>query len=300
MSTETMHRPTPEFRDYLEGELSRVYRRNRTFRRYRGVAIVFAWLAIGMSAGLASAQIREGAQRDSLLEAANADLALVSMRLELARAQLADVTAKVNVGVLGAVSSAAARSELRRMEAAAMRAKLNVDEIRATAQSPRDDLNAPLVNGRDFVTERLQLDLFTAQQGMTAAEEALAEVRRRIRVGAETELAGLDADLEVVRSRAALGVLAERRRLRTLYVEQGTPADELARRMQQSQVRFDAMVAQEAVRVARARLSHVTKQRAIGMASELDQLRAELLVKERETELMLLGRQLREIARAPE
>jgi hypothetical protein len=300
MSTETMHRPTPEFRDYLEGELSRVYRRNRTFRRYRGLAVVVASLAIGTSAGLASAQIRESAQRDSLLDAANADLALVAMRLELARAQVADVTAKVKVGALSSASAAAAQAELRRMEAMAMRATLNVAEIRATAQAPRDDLNAPLVNGRDFVTERLQLDLFTAQRGLTAAEETQAEVQRRVRVGAETELAVLDADLDLVRSRAALGVLAERRRLRKRFVEQGTPGDELARRMQQSQVRFDAMVAQEAVRVARARLAQVTKQRAVGMASELDQLRAELVVKERETELILLGRQLREMARAPE
>ena len=300
MSTETMHRPTPEFRDYLEGELSRVYRRSRTFRRYRGIAVVVASLAIGTSAGLASAQIRESAQRDSLLDAANADLALVAMRLELARAQVADVTAKVKVGALSSASAAAAQAELRRMEAMAMRATLNVAEIRATAQAPRDDLNAPLVNGRDFVTERLQLDLFTAQRGLTAAEETQAEVQRRVRVGAETELAVLDADLDLVRSRAALGVLAERRRLRKRFVEQGTPGDELARRMQQSQVRFDALVAQEAVRVARARLAQVTKQRAVGMASELDQLRAELVVKERETELILLGRQLREMARAPE
>jgi outer membrane protein TolC len=217
------------------------------------------------------------------------------LRLDLARARHVDVSAKAKVGIVGPASIASAESELRGMEAAAARAKLNVDEIRATSLPPRDELNAPLAGSRDFVMERLQLDLFVAQQRLTAAEQARAEIERQVRVGAAGELAPLEAGLEVARARAALGTLAERRTLRKQFVEQGTPGEQLMRRFQQVRLRHEAFVAQEALKVSTRRLEAVRKQHALGAAAELDVLRAEVELKEREAELHLLARQLREI-----
>lgn len=298
MTTDTTHRPTPQFRDYLEAEVIRRLRRERTFQRLRGLAVVIASLAVGATAGLASAQIREDAQRDSLLQSAMADMSLAATRLELARAQLADVSRKVDVGVLGGSSLASAEAELRQMEASAARARLNVEEIRATSMPPRDDLNAPLVGARDFVTERIQLDLAAAQRRLTAVEEELAEADRRARVGAGSDLARLDAELAVTRARAALGVLAEQRTLRKEFLERGTPAERLARRLRQQQLRLDAMVAETAVKVARERLELIRKQRAVGLVGELDQLKAEVELKEREAELASIARQLRALGGA--
>ena len=297
MTSEIMHQPTPEFRDFLEGEIVREYRRDRSFARLRFAAILLGTLAAGTTAGLASAQIRENAQRDSLLQTAQSELWLVALRLELSRATLADVKSKHQVGIVGRASLATAEAEMRQMEAQAARANLNVEEIRASALPPRDDLNAPLVGTRDFVTERIQLDLFTAQQRLTAAEQTLAEAEDRWRVGAVPELAVHDAKVEVTRARSALGVMAERRKLRKEFIDQGTPGDQLNRRLQHAQVRFDAMVAQEAVTVLRQRVDALRKQRAVGAAEELDVLRAELELKEREVELQLLARQLRELAK---
>lgn len=290
MTTDIMHQPTAEFRDYLEGEVTREFRRHRSFTRLRYAAVLLATLAAGTTAGLASAQIRQGAQRDSLLESAQSDLSLVALRLQLAQATVTDARSKVAAGVAGRGTLTAAEADLRQIEALAARAKLNVDEIRATAMTPRDDLNAPVVGGRDFVSERLMLDLFTAQQRLTAAEEAQREAERQFRVGAVSELAVLDAELRVTEARAALGTLAERQMLRKEFVSQGTPGEQLNRRFQQAQVRFDAHVASEAVKMLRQRLDAVRKQRAVGTASDLDVLRAEIQLKEREAEFALLAR----------
>ena len=299
MSDDILHQPTPEFRDFLEGEVTRAYRHHRSFGRLRAVAVVVAALAVGTTAGLASAQIREGAQRDSLLEVALSDLALAGLRLELARARVTDVSDRWKVGLVGRTSLATAESELRGMEAQAARAKLNVDEIRATSLPPRDELNAPLVGGRDFVTERMQLDLFAAQQRLTAAEQVYTEMESQVRVGAVSELALLDAALDVTRARGALGTLAERRKLRKEFVDVGTPGDQLMRRLQQAQLRHEAFVAQEGVNVSRRRLKAIRDQHAVGAARELDVLRAEVELKEREAELQLLARQLRDLPVKP-
>ena len=192
---------------------------------------------------------------------------------------------------------AEAESELRQMEAMAARATLNVEEIRASSLPVRDDLNAPPVNGRDFVTERVQIDLFVAQQRLTAAEKIQAEAERQSRVGTVSEFALLEAGLKVIRERATLGMLAERRKLRKEFVDQGTALDQLNRRFQQAQVRFDAHVAQETVNVMRRRLEAVQKQHAVGSASELEVLRAQYELKEKEFELQVLARQLRELSK---
>jgi predicted kinase len=201
------------------------------------------------------------------------------------------------VGALGPASLTAAESELRQMEAQSARVKLNIDEIRASALPPRDDLNAPLVESRDFVTDRMNLDLFTAQQRMTAAEQALAQAEDRWRVGSVPEMTVQDARLELTKARAALGTLAERRKLRKEFVEQGTDVEQLNRRFQQAQARFDAMVVQEAVKVMLERVKLLRERRAVGEASELDVLRAEIELKEREAELLLLARQLRGLSK---
>lgn len=292
MNVETMHRPTPEFRNFLEGELTRAYRRTRSLRRYRGIAVVLAALAVGTSVGLASAQIRDGAQRDSILQAARAELALVAMRRELARAQLADIDAKVRAGALSGAALHRARSEVTRMDAMTARAKLNVDEVEATARPPRDDLAAPLVDDKDFVARRMDMELMSAMGRLSEAEALLAEIDRRIRVGAETESARLDADLELTSARAAANLLMQRRALRQEYLAGKLAAAQLPDRVQDAQLRHDVMVAQEGLRVARARLSLVTRQREIGQASELDRLKAEVELRERELEVTLLARQL--------
>jgi outer membrane protein TolC len=297
MTTERIHQPTAEFRDYLEHEITREFRHHRSFARLRLTAVVMGTIAAVTTAGLASAQIRQGAQRDSLLETALSDMSLLGLRLEMTKKRLEDVTARFRVGAVGPTALAEAESELRQMEAMAARTKLNVDEIRASSLPPRDDLNAPRVGDRDFVMERLKIDLFLAQQRLTAAEQALAESERQSRVGTVSDLAVVDAGLKVIKERAALGTLAERQKLRKEFIEQGTAGEQLNRRFQHAQVRFDAFVAQETVNVLRRRLDAVQKQHAVGTASELELLRAEYELKEKEYELQMLARQLRELAK---
>ena len=295
MTTEAMHQPTREFRDYLEGEITREFRSHRSFARLRVTAILLGTLAAGTTAGLASAQIRQGAQRDSLLETANSELYVAALRLELARSLAAEAASKHKVGAAGLDKVAQAEAELRKVEAIAARAKLNVDEIKASALPPRDDLNAPLVGTRDFVTERLQLDLFVAQQRLTSAEQGAGEVERQVRAGAVDQSALLESMLEVTRARTALGTLAERRKLRKEFIDRGTSGDELNRMFEQARLRHDAMVAQESVNLLRQRLGAVQKQHAVGAATELDLLRAQVELKEKEVELHLLARQLRDL-----
>jgi hypothetical protein len=182
------------------------------------------------------------------------------------------------------------------MESRAARARLNIEEIEASAQPPRDDLNAPLVGGRDFVAERIQLDLVNAQRQLSTAENLVETVEMRVRAGAMSDMERSAAELEVARARAALAVLAERLALRKEFVEKATPADQLARRLESARIREDIRVVQMALELAKSRAAHVDRQRAAGAASDLDAMRAQVEVKERELELSHLTVQLRRLS----
>ncbi|HSQ32959.1 MAG TPA: hypothetical protein VLN49_24055 [Gemmatimonadaceae bacterium] len=303
MTDDTMHRPTTEFREQLERAVVRTFRieqeiddRRRVSRTrwMRWAAVVVVSVALGASAGVASGQIRDAARRDSLLEVARADATLAAVRLNVARARNADVKRKYDVGAADATSLADADAEVRAMETQAMRARYNIDEITATAQPPRDDLNAPLVGGRDFVKDRIMLDLAAAQQRLTAAEAAYSETDRRARVGAASDIAPLEAGVEVARARSAMAVLAQRLSLRKEFVERGTPAEQLVARMANAQLQQDFVVAQQELTLARERAARVERQRAAGVVSDFDVIKAKLDVQQRELELQKLALRLKQ------
>jgi outer membrane protein TolC len=293
MNDDTMHQPTPDFRNRLEWEVTRAHRRagrlgeqrQKRGRRLRGVAIVMACIGISVATGIASAQVRYGAQRDSLLEAARADLELIMLRFELAKAHVDEVMKLARVGAAGTEAVVSAEAELREMEARVVRARLNMEEIRATSQTPRDELTAPLVGKRDFVQERLQLELIAAQQQLTAAERAMAETQRRVSIGTVSESARAEAEVELVRAQASLAFLADRRALRREFVEKGTGADDLARRLSVAQTKMELEIAQQALNLARIKLDALMKLRDVGTVTRLEVMRAEVELRERELEL---------------
>lgn len=301
ITNDSMHQPTPEFRDRLESEIVLAFRgeqriadnRKRAKRSMRAAAVILVSVAIGATAGFAPAQIRDGARRDSLLQSARGDAQIAALRLQLARENLADVQRKVEAGVLGQVSLAAALSELRTMEAKVMRARYDTEEIAATSQPPRDDFNAPVVSGRDFVKDRLQLDLMAAQQRLTSAESEASAVERKIRLGAALSSSGFDAEEELVRTRALLTELATRLKLREEFVEKGTDVQELQRRLDETQLQLDADASQRLLLLEQKRLVELEKRFSAGTVDELEVMKARLAVREREVELQRLALRLR-------
>ena len=285
-----LHRPTDAFREFLDGEVRRTFRRDRSRIGMRLAAVVIVSMALGLTGGLASAQVRESSQRESILDAARADAMLVQVRLELARAQLAESRRAVAAGAASKESAAVAEQQVKEREAQLGRVAANIDEITATAKPPRDELNAPIVNGRDFVKERIQLQLMTAQQQLQSAEAAQVEAARRVRAGASSTAASMEAQLDVARATREMVVLAGRLSLRKEFLEKATPVEQLARRLEETELRQDAVVAQQALELARVRAALVEKSRAAGAVGDLEVMRAQLEMKEREIELQRLMR----------
>src|SRR5262245_34811766 len=308
MTSDSTSSPSPAFRAQLEWEVTRAFRREARLgarsreprrRLLHEATLVFVSVAVGATAGLASSQVRDSARRDSLLEAAKAEIALTKLRLQLAQTTFGEEMKKAKVGAASAEALKQAETELRAMEGLLAKAQLNIEEIGATSLAARDELNAPLVNGRDFVLERIQFDLRDAQQQLVAAEAAYSNMDSRFRTGMATEVARAEAQFEVERARRSLALLAERMNLRREFVERGTSAEQLTTRLGVTEVRLDALLAQQALELARLRLKWTELQRTTGAAAEVDVLRAQVEVKELEAQLQRLAAQLQRLSRTP-
>jgi hypothetical protein len=289
-----IHQPTDSFRDYLEDEVVREFRRNRNFRRLRAAAVIIVSVGIGASATFASAQVRESSAKDSLLAAVQADALVAQMRLNLARLQLEEEQKQDSVGArqAGVLPS---ESLYKEMEAAVATLALDQAEIAITSRPARNELNAPLVNGRDFVKERMQLQMMVAQQRLDAAERRLADANRRVSVGVSSELESADYEATVLRRRADLAVLAEQLNARRDFLEKGTPVGELTVRVERMEVQQAIQVAQRELVNAQARSALLEKRFNVGVATRLEMLEAQTNVELQKLQLQKLVQRLQQL-----
>jgi outer membrane protein TolC len=288
------HEPTEEFRNHLEWEIVRALRRDAgaplavvqsRWRFLRAAALVLIALGVGAAGGLLSAQVQDNRQRDSLLAAERSELALAAMRIELAKANLAQIRQKYDVGYVGLQALEEAQAELRSMQSRLTKVQIDIEEIQATARAPRDDLAAPRFGERDYVRERLQLEVASVQQRLVAAENIFAEAERRQRVGATSALAIHEPRAELARAKANLELLIGKLELRQAFVQQRVTGAEVVLRFQRLEMQRELAVAILLHELAEERLAQLRHRRDVGTVEQVEVLRAELRTAELAAEI---------------
>ncbi len=294
---------TPDFRAHLEWELTRAIRREARFgarisrlsHRLRSVAVVVACLAVGFAANLAHAQVQVTTRRDSLLASAQADLQLLQMRLDLAQREAEAARKKAAVGVVMPSDVERAEAAAQSLDARVKAEELNIAEIEQTKLPPRDDLNSPLVDGRDFVSQRLQLQLMTAQRQLQAAENALADAQRKSNVGLGSQVTEDEQRVRVAQARAAMADAASQLALRKQFLAQKTSVDVLSRELERSRLDQELEVTRLQVELARTRVAAAERQQKAGAADDLDVMKAQVELKQSQLQLQRLAAQLRQV-----
>jgi hypothetical protein len=297
-----IHAPTPQFVAALESEIAGALRRESRFepamrsrRRDRAMSagILTIGLLLGVGTQLAFAQVRDARQRSELERAMEVDRNVAALRLAVARADHERARAGFESGSLSRQSLLEAASELRTVEMSIARIDLNLAETRASAAPPRDELWAPLVDGRDFVRDRLRISAMASQRRLTAAEALAAEAERGARVGVVTQSALLDAQAEAAQAKREFQLLAQKLILREQFLKDRLTPQQVASRALHFELVADVQRAQQQHRLVTERLALVRDRFRSGTATELDMRRAEVELLERAVELNRLLTQLR-------
>lgn len=294
------HDVRPEFRAHLEWQIASALRREERFAapvssgssRLRAVLVVVAAVVAGGAVVATSQELQGARQRNELLETARSEEALVRMRLDLAQVEYEEVRKRFEVGAAGREALQAAEQQRRAMENALARARLDIDEIQAAGAAPRNDLQAPLVGGRDYVRERLMLELETAQHALTAAEAAVRHTEERMRVGLAPRAAHLQADAERARAHARMQQLRASLELRQRALTGEIKSEEIASSLRRIELSLQRERLQRELQIGRERIAEMQRLVEVGQASALEVKRAEVDLLEREIELQRITKEL--------
>jgi hypothetical protein len=294
------HEPEPGFRAHLEWQIESALRRETRFAapagsvmpRLRAALMLAAALAAGGIAVIAAEQVQDGRQRNALIESARSEEALVRLRLDLARADYQDARRRFEIGTAGRETLQAAERQVRAMETELKRIQLDIEEIQATSAAPRNELHAPIVGQRDFVRDRLRLDLELAQHAMVAAERDLSQAKERIRIGVAPRAAQLQAEAELAQARTRTQLLRATLELRQRSLKGEIGADGLAAAARRMELTLQLERAQREREIARARIEEARRLVETGLATQLELKRAEVDLLERDVEIQRLRREL--------
>ncbi len=170
------------------------------------------------------------------------------------------------------------------------RSLLNLDEVKASGVAPRDELYAPVLGGRDFVSERLKIQIKDVERDLELLGSRLDRSKRLVELGVVS--AG-DLDLiqaEIAARKAMIDETRKRIDLRKRYVAGEVTAQEVEigdrmavaeKDLRQAQTRVDSLMKQ---------LERSEAQEAVGMISprETSQLRYALDAAQAELKLAAL------------
>lgn len=297
MTTQDLHVPRAEFITALEREVLRAYRaevpatalplppRRRWQDHWRVAAALIIGLAFGTGAQMASAQVQDARTRGELERSLDVERQMLQLRMQLAQQEFDRVRTAFAAGAISQQSLREATLGLRTAQSALARLELNRSEVQVTSAAPRDELWAPLVQGRDFVKQRLQLEAELVQQFLTTAESQLAEISRAVGVGAASigDLQSVQMDVAEASRRFAL--IAAQLRIRDQVLANKLPPDEATRRLQFEAMQLEATQAQLALTIANERLALARRQAAAGTLTELDVKRLELDIMEQQLKI---------------
>jgi outer membrane protein TolC len=156
------------------------------------------------------------------------------------------------------------------------RIRLNVEEVEASGQPVQDDVTSPRIGGRDFVSERLELDRRAAALEAEAASTLLRDVRRRQDVGLAGEVDVLQVEAEAARAVNVLQAVQETLALRGRFLEGGLTVEEATRQRMLLLARSELRSAEQALVVETTRHDRLESQFELGLVREVDLLEARL------------------------
>jgi hypothetical protein len=306
------HEPRDEFVDQLELRLRADLRRHglaagrRTWMPQSRIAAAFAIaagviasMALGGGVVAATYEARISEQRDLLLGTFEQRAAIARQRLSLASEQLREAQKRVSVGV--APQDTVAEAQLRVIEAEAEVKSIDLDiaEVRAAGREPMQAVSAPLVSGRDFVTDRWRVQLAVPSAAMEIERTRLESAKKRFDVGVATPTDVDAAAARLIELETAVEVLRQKIALRQAFLKGGVPPAIADLRGLEAEVDLRRTALARRIDVARREVQDLNGRTEVGTANPLQLAAARLRLQELELErtkadydLLLIRKQL--------
>jgi DNA-binding XRE family transcriptional regulator len=291
------HEPSKEFIDRLEWEIGgEVRRRNRHARVPPWVpqsertavlaltGIVLVSMAFG-AAGIAAAyQVQTGQWRGDLISGLEQRAEVARQRLKLSIDAQNNTERRLSLGHGNREDVLEVRAKAAEAEAQVQSLESQIEEVRVAGREPSNEISAPIVKGRDFVSERLQIEMAVPQAVLEFEGLRLRELERSVSLGAVSPL-----ELEEAKSRVAeadAGVQAFRKKLeiRQQFLARKIDAATAELRILEAEAELNERALAPKIELARKESQSTAAKVRIGAASTMDQAEAAMRLEELEME----------------
>ncbi|MDH5466582.1 MAG: hypothetical protein OEY25_04115 [Candidatus Aminicenantes bacterium] len=164
-----IYEPDGQFLERLEWQLSSEYRRTNRLKPSSGkIAVPRRMVAITCMVGIlmtgvamikAAEYIQDSWRKKIEIARAETEVKLKKAHLESTREMASRAEMRFSNGLVREEEYRVIQIAAKRAELDWNKSLLNLDEVKASGAAPRNELYAPEVGGRDFVSERLKIEI---------------------------------------------------------------------------------------------------------------------------------------------
>ena len=289
--------PDSQFLDKLEWQLASEFRRMSRLKPAAGKVAVPRWaVAFSLAAGvllmgvaaIKAADSIKGAWRKKIEVARlETDFKLKSAFLEFKKELTAKAETQASVGLIREDEYLWMKTGAERAALDLKKALLDLDEAKASGEIPRNELYAPAVDGRDFVSERLVIDRKVLELDLELRRARDERLKHRIDLGLAPH-DWLDESLaSTALQEAGIGDIEKRLALRQRFLAGTITAEEVEIEDRMTAVERDLRQAQSTVDTLKKRLESLQAKEAVGMISDTEVQQAQFGLSYAQTQLSL-------------
>ena len=268
--------PEAKFVDRLEWQLASEFRRRDQLKPARGrIAVPRSFAALSLAAGVllmgvaatkAADLIRDSWRKRIEIARLETEVKIKTAFLEFKKEWSAQMENKRALGIISNEETLTSKSASQEAAAELDRAILDLEEAKASGETPRNELYAPLIEGRDFVSERLEIEKKSYQFEMELRRERVEPaLRHRVELGLipKSDLDDVLAWLSV--DEAGIKDIENRLALRRRFLAGEISAGELEIQTRMSAAEKDLREAQSEIDTVGKGLEDLRAQEAVGL-----------------------------------
>lgn len=292
------HEPNEEFVEKLEWQIGReVRRRNRdanaprwaTWSPTKALAAVAGLMLLSMVIGgaavAAAYEAQSNVRRDQLAANFEQRLDLAKRRHAMMVEQVQTTEQRVAVGVANNIDLLEARIKVAEAEAQVQATEMQLAEVRVTGQEPRNELSAPLVSGRDFVSQRLRTEMNVPRMTLTLEGARVQDMQRRFEIGVADAVAVEAARVRMLEVQAAFETFERKLEIRQKFLKGAADAVETDLRVLEADAEQLKKTLTPKLALARKEGDLVATKVSAGLAQQMELSEATLRRLELETAL---------------
>jgi len=271
------YEPDDRFVERLEWQLSSEYRRTNRLksapgkiavsRRMAGVAAIVGLVMTGLTALNAAAYLKDSWRKKIEIARIETEVKLKQAHLASTKEMAARTDQRFSLGVVGDEENQMIKLAVEKSDSDLKTALVNLDEVRASGEIPRNELYAPVVGGRDFVSERLEIEKKQTERGLKPLESRLNRSRQRVELGVipKDQLDQIEA--EMAGEKTTIDGIQKRLDLRKRFVTGTITAEEVEIEGRRTEAELKMTSAQAKVDSLQNQLKRLKNLEAVGLIS---------------------------------